>query len=200
MAPVRSIALAPGDADPLERLLDAPAWECAPLLLGWTLLTDGIGGRIVEVEAYDGDEASHAYKGQTPRNRSMFGKAGLAYVYRSYGLHWCLNAVSGPVGHGAAVLIRALEPTHGIDQMCERRNTHDLGSLCSGPGKLTQALGIDVSYDGCRLDRPPFALEPPTAAVTWKATPRVGISRAVELPRRFVESPSRWASRGPRPD
>ncbi|MFN8224696.1 MAG: DNA-3-methyladenine glycosylase [Gaiellales bacterium] len=183
----------------IVELLDAPAAECAPRLLGWTLLHMGVGGRIVEVEAYDGDEASHAFRGRTGRNGSMFAKAGSLYVYRSYGVHWCANLACGPVGHGAAVLVRALEPTNGLEQMRERRRVTDDRLLCSGPGRLTEALGITSDHDGLRADVAPFALRPPAKPAVYDATPRVGISKAAGLPWRFVERGSRWLSRGPRP-
>src|SRR5437762_2884019 len=131
--------------------------EVAPELIGVTLLVDGVGGRIVEAEAYDQeDPASHAYRGRTERNASMFGPPGRAYVYRSYGIHWCLNLVCEGEGTASAVLIRALEPTHGLDQLRARRGLQDPRLLCSGPGKLCQALAITNELDGSRLDQPPF--------------------------------------------
>lgn len=182
----------------LEDLLSGPAAECAPLLLGWTLLLDGVGGRIVEVEAYDGDEASHAFRGRTERNATMFGPAGALYVYRSYGIHWCANVVCGEVGHATALLLRALEPTHGLDLMRERRGLDDERALCSGPGKLTEALGITRRHDGVRVDTAPFALLPPESRVAWDTTTRIGLTKAVDLRWRFVERGSPWVSRGPR--
>jgi DNA-3-methyladenine glycosylase len=181
-----------------DDVVSAGAVEAAPRLLGWTLFHDGVGGRIVEVEAYDGDEASHAYRGQTPRTATMFGSPGRLYVYRSYGLHWCMNVVCRPAGQAAAVLIRALEPTSGIGLMQERRGNEDVRQLCAGPGRLTQALGVDGSHDGCDLRQRPFSLIAPLEPVEWVATPRVGISRAAELPWRFVERGTVWASRGRR--
>ena len=175
--------------------------ELAPRLLGVTLLVDGVGGRIVETEAYHRmDPASHSFRGPTPSNASMFGPPGRAYVYRSYGVHWCLNLVCGQEGDGAAVLIRALEPTHGLAQMQQRRGLQDERLLCAGPGRLTQALAIDRSFDGLPLDRQPFALLEPAGAggpepPPVQAGPRIGITRAVEVPWRFGVAGSRFLSR-----
>jgi len=170
--------------------------EVAPELVGATLLVDGVGGRIVEVEAYDQeDPASHGYKGRTQRNASMFGPPGHAYVYRSYGIHWCLNLVCEPEGVANAVLIRALEPTHGLAEMRARRGLDEPRLLCSGPGRLCQALGITKELDGSPLDRPPFELRAREAPVATVAVPRIGITRAVELPWRYAESGSRFLSR-----
>ncbi len=170
--------------------------EVARGLLGWTFLREGIGGRIVEVEAYASDDpASHAYRGRTRRNGSMFAAPGTLYVYRSYGIHWCVNVVVEPPGEGAAVLVRALEPTHGIAEMCARRGTTDPGSLCAGPGRLTQALGITGLDDGASIVEPPFMLEPPATRAEINATPRIGITRAADLPWRYVVTGTRWASR-----
>ena len=157
--------------------------EVAPDLIGATLLVDGVGGIIVEVEAYHHTEpAAHSYNGPTPRNAVMFGPAGFAYVYRSYGIHWCVNFVCEKAGSASAVLIRALEPTHGIPAMRRRRGTHDERSLCSGPGKLTEALGITHAHNGLALDTPPFALYARAAKVDVVAGIRIGITKAVELP------------------
>ena len=131
----------------------------APDLIGTTLLVNGVGGIIVEVEAYHHTEpAAHSYRGPTPRNQVMFGPPGFVYVYRSYGIHWCVNFVCEKAGSASAVLIRALEPTHGIPAMRRRRGVHDERALCSGPGKLTEALGITITHNGLALDAPPFAL------------------------------------------
>jgi DNA-3-methyladenine glycosylase len=170
--------------------------EVAPELVGCTILVDGVGGRIVEVEAYDHeDPASHGYGGPTPRNRSMFGPPGHAYVYRSYGIHWCLNLVCGEDGVPEAVLVRALEPTRGLDRMRERRGLDEPRLLCTGPGRLCQALGITGEADGLPLDEPPFALCPPETGAQIVRGPRVGISRAAELPWRYGEAGSRFLSR-----
>ena len=169
-------------------------------LIGATLLVDGIGGRIVEVEAYEEtDPASHAYRGRTARNASMFGPSGHAYVYRSYGIHWCLNLVCGEDGVASALLVRALEPTNGLDAMRSRRGLEDPRLLCSGPGRLCQALGITGADDGRALDRPPFEIREGTSAVAIVQGPRVGITRAVDLPWRYAEEGSRFLSRPVRP-
>jgi len=174
--------------------------EVARGLLGWTILRDGVGGRIVEVEAYASDDpASHAFRGRTPRNGSMFAAPGTLYVYRSYGIHWCVNVACEPEGTGAAVLLRALEPTAGLDEMRARRGKATDRDLCSGPGKLAEALGITSADDGMQLASPPFALEPPPAAPDVVSTPRVGITKAVDLPWRYLIRETQWASRGPRP-
>ncbi len=157
----------------------------ARALIGALLLVDGVGGRIVETEAYDAaDPASHAFRGPTPRNAPMFGPAGCAYVYRIYGAHWCLNLVGG-LELGAAVLIRALEPTHGLEVMRERRGVQDVRRLCSGPGKLCQALAITGAESGLPLDRPPFSFEAPPQSAILAEGPRIGLTKAVEVPWRF---------------
>jgi DNA-3-methyladenine glycosylase len=174
--------------------------EVAPALIGATLLVDGVGGRIVEVEAYDGtDPASHGYRGETRSNRSMFGPPGHAYVYRSYGVHWCLNLVCEAQGTAAAVLVRALEPTHGIERTRERRGVDDVRALCCGPGKLCQALGITREHDGLALDRAPFELRGRTSEPEIVTGPRIGITRAAELPWRYALAGSRFLSRPLRP-
>jgi DNA-3-methyladenine glycosylase len=165
----------------------------APELIGVTLLVDGVGGRIVEVEAYDHeDPASHSFGGQTARNTTMFGPPGRAYVYRSYGIHWCLNLVCEP---RSAVLIRALEPTHGVESMRIRRGVEELRLLCSGPGRLCQALGVTGEHDGLHLDRPPFELRARGHEPELRTAPRIGITRAVEREWRYVEKGSRFLSR-----
>jgi DNA-3-methyladenine glycosylase len=170
--------------------------EVAPELIGATLLVDGVGGRIVEVEAYHHeDPASHGYRGQTARNASMFGPPGHAYVYRSYGIHWCLNLVCEEEGAASAVLIRALEPVYGLDAMRARRGLDDPRLLASGPGRLSQALGVTRDHDGLPLDRPPFELRDPDQPVEVVAGPRIGITCAAELPWRYIEAGSRFLSR-----
>jgi DNA-3-methyladenine glycosylase len=170
--------------------------EVAPDLIGCVLLVDGVGGPIVEAEAYDHeDPASHGFRGPTERNRSMFGPAGHAYVYRSYGVHWCLNLVCGEEGTAAAVLIRALEPAYGVVKMKRRRGLDDLRLLCSGPGRLCQALGVTREHDGLPLDAPPFEFRPPEEGVEVVAGPRVGITRAADLPWRYGLDGSRYVSR-----
>jgi DNA-3-methyladenine glycosylase len=164
----------------------ADSVHVAQQLIGATLLVDGVGGRIVETEAYDRDDAaSHSFAGPTRRNAVMFGPPGHAYVYRSYGIHWCLNIVCREAGHGAGVLIRALEPLEGIARMRERRRVDDVRRLCSGPGRVGQALAITPEHNGLPVTAPPFELHPPRAAVQLVCGPRVGISKAVDAPWRF---------------
>jgi DNA-3-methyladenine glycosylase len=170
--------------------------EVAPDLIGVTLLVDGVGGPIVEVEAYDpSDPASHAFRGRTRRNAVMFGPPGYAYVYRSYGIHWCLNLVCEEVGAAAAVLIRALEPMQGVERMQERRRTDDPRLLAAGPGRLCQALGVTGDHDGLPLDRPPFELLARAEEPVIVAAPRVGITHAADNPWRYVLAGSRFLSR-----
>lgn len=177
---------------------NASAPTVAAQLIGITVLVDGVGGRIVETEAYDEeDPASHCFGGPTPRNAAMFGPPGRLYVYRSYGLHWCMNFVCREAGRGAGVLIRALEPTDGIDVMRRRRGLEDLRLLCAGPGRLAQALAIDAGFNARPLDASPLSLraEPDAALVELLSGPRIGISKAVERPWRFGEKGSRYLSR-----
>jgi len=176
---------------------EAPAPAVAHALIGATLLVDGVGGVIVETEAYDqSDPASHTHRGPTARNAAMFGPAGHAYVYRSYGLHWCLNFTCREAGHGAGVLIRAIEPRAGIDEMSARRGgITDPRLLCSGPGRVGQALGITLAHYGLPLDRPPFFVAAPEEAVEVVAGPRIGISKGVAAPWRFGLAGSRFLSK-----
>jgi DNA-3-methyladenine glycosylase len=170
--------------------------EVAPELIGATLLVDGVGGTIVEVEAYDHeDPAAHGYRGRTARNASMFGPPGHAYVYRSYGIHWCLNFVCEEEGSASAVLIRALEPTHGLEQMRARRGVDDPRLLCSGPGRLCQALGVAREHDACALDEPPFELLARAREPELAVGPRIGITKAADQPWRYGIRGSRFLSR-----
>jgi DNA-3-methyladenine glycosylase len=170
--------------------------EVAPELIGSTLLLDGVGGTIVEVEAYDQDDpASHGFRGRTARTASMFGPPGHAYVYRSYGIHWCLNLVCAEAGRAEAALIRALEPTRGLEAMRERRGLDAVRALCSGPGKLCQALGITRVHDGLSLDEPPFELHARDFEPELAVGPRIGITRAVEHPWRYGLARSPFLSR-----
>jgi DNA-3-methyladenine glycosylase len=169
-------------------------------LIGCRLFFDGVGGTIVETESYERDDpACHAYVGLTDRTEVLFGPPGLAYVYLSYGIHSLLNFVAEPEGEAAAVLIRALEPTAGLEAMRERRGDRPDGELCSGPGKLTEALGIGLELNGADLERDPFLIlgpeGPPLAVVTG---PRIGITKAVDRPWRFSAAGNRFVSR-PRP-
>jgi DNA-3-methyladenine glycosylase len=170
--------------------------EVAPALLGTTLLVDGVGGVIVEVEAYDHeDPASHGFRGRTARNAAMFGPPGHAYVYRSYGIHWCLNLVCEEEDVPSAVLLRALEPTAGVEAMQARRGLDSLRLLCSGPGRLCQALGVTRAHDGLALDSAPFGILPRAEEPPIVATTRIGITRAADLPWRYVVASSRYLSR-----
>jgi DNA-3-methyladenine glycosylase len=187
----------PATGKPIKRSFFARnVLDVAPDLIGATLLVDGVGGVIVEVEAYHHTEpAAHSYRGPTPRNMVMFGPAGFAYVYRSYGMHWCVNFVCEKEGSAAAVLIRALQPTHGIPAMRRRRGLHDERLLCSGPGKLCEALGISIAHNGLPLDAPPIALYRRAAPVDVVTGVRIGITKAVELPWRYGVKDSKFVSK-----
>ncbi|HME41359.1 MAG TPA: DNA-3-methyladenine glycosylase [Steroidobacteraceae bacterium] len=168
----------------IDFMRDSP--EVARNLIGMTLLINGVGGIIVETEAYDvEDPASHSFSGPTKRNAVMFGPPGRAYVYLSYGIHWCLNFVCREAGHGAGVLIRALQPTTGISKMMERRHQQDPRLLCAGPGRLGQALAVSHELNGKRVDRRPFRLTAGAAKSRVVCGPRIGISKAVDRPWRF---------------
>ena len=170
--------------------------EVAPDLIGATLLVEGVGGLIVEVEAYHHtDPAAHSYGGRTERNAVMFGPPGYAYVYRSYGIHWCLNFVCEEEGSASAVLIRALEPTRGLARMRRRRGVDAPRALCSGPGKLAQALGVTIKHNGLPLGRPPFELRARTGEPEIVNGPRIGISKAIEHPWRYGLRGSPFLSR-----
>jgi DNA-3-methyladenine glycosylase len=173
-----------------------PVHEVAPELIGAMLLVDGVGGRIVEVEAYDQDDpASHAFRGETARTASMFGPPGHAYVYRSYGVHWCLNLVCAEAGRAEAALVRALEPVQGLETMRERRRVEETRALCSGPGKLCQALALTRAHDGLPLDEPPFELLAREVEPPLHVGSRIGITRAVEHPWRYGLQGSPFLSR-----
>ena len=160
------------------------------------MLVDGVGGAIVEVEAYDSeDPAAHGFRGRTPRNASMFGPAGHAYVYRSYGIHWCLNLVCEDEGSAAAILVRALEPTQGLDMMRVRRGLDDPRLLCAGPGRLCEALAVTREHDGLRLDEAPFELRPSERTPAVATGPRIGITAAADRPWRYAVAGSRYLSR-----
>jgi DNA-3-methyladenine glycosylase len=170
--------------------------EVAPDLIGATLLVDGVGGLIVEVEAYHHtDPAAHSYNGPTPRNRIMFGPPGFCYVYRSYGIHWCVNFVCEAEGSASAVLIRALEPTHGIAAMRRRRGLEEVRSLCSGPGKLCAALGITIKQSELALDQPPFALHARVGEVDVVSGVRIGLTKAADYPWRYGLKDSAFVSK-----
>jgi DNA-3-methyladenine glycosylase len=170
--------------------------EVAPELIGATLLFNGVGGEIVEVEAYHHtDPAAHSYGGPTPRNAVMFGPPGHAYVYRSYGIHWCLNFVCEPQGSASAVLIRALRPTAGFATMRRRRRNEDERLLCSGPGRLCEALKVTGAHNGLRLDAPPFELRARTEAPEVAVGVRIGITKAVDHPWRYGVAGSRFLSK-----
>jgi DNA-3-methyladenine glycosylase len=188
---------APTLGKPLKRaFFDRSVHEVAPDLIGTTLLVNGVGGIIVEVEAYHHSEpAAHSFNGPTPRNQVMFGPPGFSYVYRSYGIHWCVNFVCEKAGSASAVLIRALEPTHGIPAMRRRRGLHDERALCSGPGKLCEALGITIAHSALPLDRPPIALHARIGKVEIVTGVRIGLTKAVDLPWRYGLKDSRFLSK-----
>jgi DNA-3-methyladenine glycosylase len=175
---------------------DRSVHEVAPELIGVTLLVGGVGGLIVEVEAYDHeDPAAHGYRGRTERNASMFGPPGHAYVYRSYGIHWCLNFVCERPEVASAVLVRALEPEHGIDVMSARRGLDERRLLCSGPGRLCQALGVTGTHNGLSLAEPPFELRARDETPELAVGPRVGITKAADQPWRYALADSPFVSR-----
>jgi DNA-3-methyladenine glycosylase len=182
---------------PLKRtFFDRSVHEVAPDLIGATMLFNGVGGLIVEVEAYHHTEpAAHSYNGPTPRNRVMFGPPGFTYVYRSYGIHWCVNFVCEKEGSASAVLIRALAPTHGLPAMRRRRGLQEERALCSGPGKLCEALGITVAHSGLPLDRAPFSLHARVGEADVVSGIRIGITKAVDLPWRYGLRGSRYLSK-----
>ncbi|SHM39596.1 DNA-3-methyladenine glycosylase [Bradyrhizobium lablabi] len=196
-SPKTAAAAAHSLGKPLKRSFFARSvLEVAPDLIGATLLVDGVGGIIVEVEAYHHTEpAAHSFNGPTPRNLVMFGPAGFSYVYRSYGIHWCVNFVCEKAGSASAVLIRALEPTHGIPAMRRRRGLHDERSLCSGPGKLCEALGITIAHSGLPLDTPPIALHARVGKPEIVTGLRIGITKAVDLPWRYGLKDSKFLSK-----
>jgi DNA-3-methyladenine glycosylase len=171
--------------------------EVAPELIGAELYVGGVGGRIVEVEAYDHeDPAAHGFGNRrTQRNASMFLTGGHVYVYRSYGIHWCLNIVCGEEDVAGAVLVRALEPLAGLDEMRLRRGLDDPRLLCSGPGRLCQALAVTREHDGLSVWQPPFELRARPAPVELVTGPRIGITKAAALPWRYGLAGSRFLSR-----
>jgi DNA-3-methyladenine glycosylase len=175
--------------------------EVAPDLIGVTLLVDGVGGRVVEVEAYHHtDPAAHSFRGPTDRNAVMFGPPGYVYVYRSYGIHWCVNFVCEAAGSASAVLIRAIEPTKGLAAMRRRRGLADERLLCSGPGRLCEGLRITHKQNGLPLDRPPFELLARDRAVEVVTGPRIGLTKAVDLPWRYGEKGSGFLSKPFKPE
>jgi DNA-3-methyladenine glycosylase len=175
---------------------DRSVHKIAPDLIGVTLLVDGVGGLIVEVEAYrHTDPASHSYVGLTQRNAVMFGPPGFVYVYRSYGIHWCLNFVCEREGSASAVLIRALEPVEGLAQMRRRRGVPDIRALCSGPGKLCEALGVTIKDNGLALDRAPFELRARQEKPDIVVGRRIGITKAVDAPWRYGLKGSKFLSK-----
>jgi DNA-3-methyladenine glycosylase len=182
-----------GCRDQFDKFWNRPADRVAPELIGFDFSVDGVGGIIVETEAYAADDpASHSFLGETPRNAAMFGPPGCAYVYRSYGVHWCLNFVCE---RGSAVLVRAFEPLHGLDVMIARRGVSKPRILCSGPGRLAQALAINASFNGKNLQDRIFQFTPPEVSPPVIQTRRIGITKAVERAWRFGFAGSSFVSR-----
>ena len=180
---------------------DRSVHEVAPELIGATLFVGGVGGTIVEVEAYHHtDPAAHSYVGPTERNAVMFGPAGYVYVYRSYGIHWCLNFVCEEDGSASAVLIRALEPLHGLAAMRRRRGLHEVRALCSGPGKLCEALGVTRKQNGLALDRAPFELRARSGTPDIATGVRIGITKAAKKPWRYGLKGSPFLSKPFKPE
>lgn len=178
----------------VDGFFDCDALALARKLIGCHLYLDGAGGVIVETEAYTADDpASHSFQGRTARNAVMFGAPGGAYVYRSYGLHWCLNIVAGDPG--SAVLVRALEPQKGLAAMASRRGTDQRNLLCAGPGRLCQALGVTGAHNGLSLRSPPFEVHVSAVEPALVISPRIGISRAVDRMWRFGMADSPFLSR-----
>jgi DNA-3-methyladenine glycosylase len=190
-------AAAPKLGRPLKRsFFGRSVHDVAPDLIGATLLVNGVGGLIVEVEAYHHSEpAAHSFNGPTPRTMVMFGPPGFSYVYRSYGIHWCVNFVCEKEGSASAVLIRALQPTHGLAAMRRRRGVEDERSLCSGPGKLCEALGITNKTSELALDQPPFALHARIGKAEMATGVRIGITKAADLPWRYGLKGSKFLSK-----
>jgi DNA-3-methyladenine glycosylase len=193
--------LVPADRRINKTFFDRSVHLVAPDLIGATLTVAGVGGVIVEVEAYHHTEpAAHSFRGQTARNAVMFGPPGYAYVYRSYGIHWCVNFVCEAAGSASAVLIRAIEPTRGLASMRRRRGLEDPRLLCSGPGRMCEALAITGAHNGFALDRAPFDLRARTDDVEIAAGVRIGLTKAVELPWRYGLKGSRFLSKPFRAD
>jgi DNA-3-methyladenine glycosylase len=179
-----------------KTFFDRSVHAVAPDLIGATLLFNGVGGIIVEVEAYHHTEpAAHSFRGETERNAVMFGPAGYVYVYRSYGIHWCVNFVCEPKGSASAVLIRAVEPTQGIATMRRRRGLSDIRLLCAGPGRVCEALAITRAHNGLALDEPPFELRTRQGEVEVVSGVRIGITKAADLPWRYGLKGSRFLSK-----
>ena len=170
--------------------------EVAPDLIGATFLVNGVGGIIVEVEASDQtDPAAHSFRGPTPRNAVMFGPPGYTYVYLSYGLNWCVNLVCQAAGSAAGVLLRAIEPTHGLAAMRQRRGVTDAKALCSGPGKLCEALAITKALSELPIDRSPIALHARSGGAEIATGVRIGLTKAVDLPWRYGLKGSKYLSK-----